>query len=93
MRDSSNEAGVIQVLMERFNNQRLPMALEIKAKVDAGESLSDFDLRFLDEVLMDAQKIQPWVGRHPEYQGLVVRAIGLYKEIVDKAAENEKKSE
>lgn len=93
MRDSSNEAGVIQVLMERFRNQRLPMALEIKAKVDAGGPISDFDLRFLEEVLTDAQKIQPLVGKHPEYQELVARAIGLYKEIVDKAAENEKPPE
>jgi hypothetical protein len=30
------------------------------------------------------------VDRHPEYQELVSRAIRLYKEITDKAMENEK---
>ncbi len=33
MIESSNEAGVIAVLVERFNTQRLPRALEIKVKV------------------------------------------------------------
>ena len=91
MIESSNEAGVIAVLVERFNTQRLPRALEIKVKVDAGETLSDFDLDFLGQVLADARQIQPLAARHPEYQELVARAIHLYREILDKAAENEKK--
>lgn len=88
----THDAGVAQALLERMSNQRLPRALEIKEKVDAGEPLGEYDLRFLEEVFADAQAIQPMVERHPEYQQLVSRAIHLYKEILDKAMANEKKT-
>ena len=93
MKDSKqHDAGVAQTLLDRMSNQRLPRALELKEKVDAGETLSEYDLNFLEEVFKDAQSIQPMVERHPEYQQLVSRAIHLYKEILDKAMENEKKT-
>lgn len=91
MSDSTHDAGIAQTLLDRLNNQRLPRALELKEKVDAGETLGEYDLRFLDDVFADAQTIQPMVARHPEYQQLVARVIHLYKEILDKAVENEKK--
>ena len=92
MTDKIHDAGVTQVLLDRLNNQRLPRALELKEKVDAGETLGEYDLQFLDEVFADAQTIQPMVDRHPEYQPLVARLIHLYKEILDKALENQNKA-
>lgn len=92
MTDKMHDAGVAQVLLDRLNNQRLPRALELKEKVDAGKPLGEYDLRFLDEVFTDTQTIQPLVSRHPEYQPLVARLIHLYKEILDKAMENEKQA-
>lgn len=92
MKDTKqHDAGVSQALLDRLNNQRLPRALEIKDKVDAGEPLGEYDLRFLEDVFADAQAIQPMVDRHPEYQKLVARVIHLYKEILDKAVANENK--
>lgn len=88
----THDAGVTQALLERMNNQRLPRALELKDRVDAGETLSDYDMRFLDEVFADTQTIQPMLDRHPEYQPLVAQVIHLYKEILDKAMANEKKA-
>lgn len=87
----THDAGVAQTLLDRMSNQRLPRALEIKEQVDAGEPLSEYDLRFLEDVFADAQAILPMVDRHPEYQQLASRAIHLYKAILDKAMENEKK--
>lgn len=87
-----HDAGVTQTLLDRMNNQRLPRALELKEKVDAGEPLGEYDLRFLEDVFADARTIQPMVDRHPEYQKLVARIIHLYKEILDKALENENKT-
>lgn len=90
MNDSSDDANVIQTLIERLSNQRLPRVLDMKDKVDTGEKLGDYDIQFLKNVFSDAQNVKPLVDRHPEYQELAIRVIHLYKEIMDKAMENEK---
>ena len=51
----------------------------------------EFDLQFLTKVFEDAQHIRPLLERHPEWQSLAAKMIHLYKEITDKALENEKK--
>jgi hypothetical protein len=91
MTDSSHDPGILLTLMERLNSQRLPRALDIKKKVDAGETLNEYDLHFLKEVFHDVETIKPLIERHPEYQQLTANIIRLYKEIIDKAMENEKK--
>jgi hypothetical protein len=92
MADTSHDPGVIHALVERLNTQRLPRALELKKKVDAGATLGEYDMHFLEDVFHDAETIKPLMNRHPEYQQLVARVIRLYKEIVDKAMANEKKA-
>jgi hypothetical protein len=86
---SKDDAGLIQVLAQRMETQRLPRALSLKDKVDQGETLNEFDIHFLEEVFQDAQQIMPLVDRHPEWQDLAARLIHLYKEITDKALKNE----
>jgi len=90
MNSSDQDTGVISVLMDRFEKQRLPRALSLKEKVDRGELLSDYDLAFLEEVFADSGKIKPLLDRHPEYQALAARMLHLYKLITDKALENQK---
>ena len=67
-------------------------ATALKARVEQGERLSEHDIAFLDEVFRDANRIMPLVDKHPEWQPLAARAISLYKEITEKALENEKQS-
>ena len=86
------DAGVIAVLLERLEKQRLPRALAIKEKVDAGDLLNEADMQFLHEVFRDASQIGPILDRHPDYKDLAARLINLYKEITDKALENEKRA-
>lgn len=90
MSESSGDAGVIAVLLERLEKQRLPRALKLKEKVDRGEPLDDFDITFLKEIMGDITKTKPLLERHPEYKVLVSRMLDLYKEISEKALENEK---
>lgn len=90
MTDTSKDAGIIQVLVERLENQRLPRTLDLKEKVDRGETLNEFDIQYLDEVFKDAEQIHPLVERHPEWQDLAARLVHLYKQITEKALENEK---
>jgi hypothetical protein len=90
MKDPNKEAGMVQVLAERLEKQRLPRALSLKERVDQGESLGDSDIAFLEEVFRDAAQIRPYLDTHPEWQDLAGRLMHLYKEITDRALENEK---
>lgn len=90
MADESKDAGLLQVLVKRLEQQRLPMALDLKKKVDRGEKLNEFDIQFLDEVLRDTQQAKSLVERNPEWMELGAKLISLYKEITEKALENEK---
>jgi hypothetical protein len=92
MTHSSDDKGLAIVLLERLEKQRLPLALQLKDKVDRGERLEDFELTLLQEMLSDASKASPLVERHPEYKDLAGRVLHLYKEITDKALENEKRT-
>ena len=90
MVDESDDAGLIQVLATRMQQQRLPKALDLKKKVDRGETLNEFDIQFLEEVFRDARQGTELVERHPEWQELAIKLLQLYKEITSKALENEK---
>jgi hypothetical protein len=90
MRSASDDGGVIQALLQRLNEQKLPRLLAVKAKVDAGEPVAGEELGFLQQVFEDAERVMPLIDRHPEYQDLVARVARLYAEIAAKVLENEK---
>ena len=89
MTDNSDDTGVILALMERFKEQRLPRALELQKRVEAGGTLTENDIAFLEEVFKDANHVMPLIDKHPELQPVATRAVSLYKEITDRAMENE----
>lgn len=89
MKTSTEDQGVIQALLERLNEQRLPRLLALKEKVDAGQPLADEDLAFLHRIYEEAERVKPIIDRHPEYQDLVARVVRLYADITAKALENE----
>jgi hypothetical protein len=89
MTNPQDDAGVLAVLIERFETQRLPRLLELQAKVNAGEKLLDYDLNYVEEVMKDAVSNAQLLGRHPEYQALSGKVVSLYKEITAKALANE----
>ncbi len=89
MKSSVEDQGVIQALLERLNEFRLPRLLRLKERVDAGEPLTDEDLEFLREAFEDAERAKPLFDRHPEYQDLGARVVRLYADVTAKALENE----
>ena len=87
--NESHDAGIIAMLLERLNKHRLPRALDLKDKVDRGECLDEPDFIFLAEALNDVHDARPIIERHPECQSIAARMAHLYKEILDRAVENE----
>ena len=92
MSDLTMDAGLIEVLLERLEKQRLPRLLALKKKVYEGSSLDDMDLDFLENSITDARKVVPIIDRHPEYQSLATKVMELYKDISEKALQIEKSS-
>lgn len=86
---TENELGVITVLLERLEKQRLPRVLAIKEKVDNGDCLDELDIEFFKDVFEDAHNILPQVDKHPEYQALASRMIQLYHDVMEKATQNQ----
>ena len=84
------EVGIATVLLQRMEKERLPRALDLKAKVDAGGCLDDLDIAFLERVFADTQEITPFLERHPEYQEVAAKMATLYQEITARALDNEK---
>ena len=89
MSESNQDLGVLQAVLDRLNNQRLPRLLGLQEKVDRGERLSDQDLAFLNEALANAQDLKSYVDRNPDAQSVYAQVVGLDKAITEKALSNE----
>ena len=92
MSEETENQGIIQVVVDRLEKQRLPAALELLEKVNNGEKLNDMELAFLDKVFQDAQNNRAMLEKYPAWQPLAARMISLYNEITTRALENEKAS-
>lgn len=90
-RPKNADLGVILTLLDRFNAYRLPFALQLKEKVDRGESLSAYDLRFMKKVISEGNQARRLAMKYPKYQSVVDEATALYAEILRRSTENEAK--
>ena len=79
MDKKTEDTGVILVLLESFEKQRLPRIIEIKLKLEYGDIINEFELEYLSEALHDARMLFPYLDRHPEYRELVAKIIHFYK--------------
>jgi hypothetical protein len=86
---AQDDIGLIVTLLDRMRTQRLPRALDLKAKVDAGGTLDSFDIDYLHAVFADANSLRPLWDRHPELNDIAGQLIALYHDITERALANE----
>ncbi len=87
-----NDQGTLLVLFKRFKEIRLPRAQDIKSRLDAGETINEFDIEFLKTVLEDGHHLLTIADQHPEIGPMVEEAFDLYEEITQEALFNEEKA-
>lgn len=85
MEPHDSDIGVILVVLDRFERQRLPWLSDMQQKMDHGEPLNEFDIEYLSEALEDIRYFIPYMERNPEYKPLFARVIHYYKLITDRA--------
>jgi len=92
MIDSATKEGIFEVLIDRFEKERLPRLLEIKHRIDSGRTLNEVDLNFLERVFRDAVENEHLIESIPQCKGLFAQVTHLYHEIMEQAMRNEKLS-
>jgi len=92
MKIPKEELGIVTMMLERFTKQRLPRLLEMKERLDRGETLDDHDMEFLEMIEKDRLQTLSVAKRHQDLHEIAMKAINLYHEITSKALENQQKS-
>jgi hypothetical protein len=89
MVDQTHAGGIMAMLVERFEGQHLGRLLELKSTVEGGGRLGEYDSSYLASVFFEAMQSKLLVDKHPEYHDLYTRAVRLYRDITERALENE----
>lgn len=88
--DKNFETGIILVVLERFEKQRLPWFNDVKTKLDSGGHLNEFDIEMMSEALHDIRSLFPYLDKHTEFEPVMSQVIHYYKTIIDLAVTNER---
>jgi len=83
--------GILQSLMQEFEQHRLPRLLRLKDKVDSGEAINEVDFEFLCKEIKDACMTKHLTVNYPELEEFCLQVGHLFKELCDEAVENERK--
>jgi hypothetical protein len=86
------DTGLITVLLDRFEHQRLPAVLALQKKVESGGLLNKLDLIFLKEISKNINENSLLLERHPECKNIAARMMNLCCEVMKKGLENESAS-
>jgi len=71
--------GILQSLMQEFEQHRLPRLLRLKDKVDRGEAINDVDIQFLCKQIKDANLTMHLTVNYPKLKELCLQMTQLYK--------------
>lgn len=93
MTDVDDDTGALLALVQNWETRTRPRLEKIKASVDAGEPIGDVELEFLEQINARTGRNEALFERNPEYKRLLAMAVQFYKEIIDRALENERNAQ
>ena len=86
---SHTDEGVIEALLERITTVIIPKVMAIKAKIDRGEKLSDYDIQVLLQIYERNLRNREIFHRYPEYDKLETELMALYAKVIQSGLNNE----
>jgi hypothetical protein len=86
---SRQDKPIFTAVLRQLEIYTIPRARGIKAGLDRGEKITDYDLEYFMHAISDTQQMVPVAERNQEYQKLVTRVSCLYRGIVEQAVQNE----
>ena len=87
-----DDEGALQVVLEDYEKHKLPRIQHIRDRVDKGERLDDYDMKFLKDMYREIHQYESFVEEHPGYLRLYKSFVQIYCHIMDAALENERQS-
>jgi hypothetical protein len=88
-----DDKGTLQVVLQDYEQHKLPRMLAIKEQVDKGELLNDIDLNFLKDMYREIHQYEAFIEEHKEYRVLYKDFVQLYCAIMDTALINERQKD
>ena len=93
MNDTNKNKVMMSVLLERMAKRRLPRLIDIREKLGENKKLDRYDIEFLEKVFRETQENQHFIENAEEQlKTICLKIMSLYKEITEKALENENKA-
>jgi len=89
MTDAERDVCLVSAMLRHLNNRRLPKLFAIKERLDHGERLDPQDMRYIHECVQDGFWVRHLCERHPDLTTICTRVTSLYKEITERALQNE----
>ena len=93
MTNADDDTGALMAIVQNWDTQTRPRLEKIKASVDSGGPIAEVDLEFLEQIHAQSGRNEALFDRNPEYKRLLAMAVRFYKEIIDRALENERNAQ
>jgi hypothetical protein len=90
---SEQEDGVLQVVMERFVEQQLPVVLNLEHKVADGVELNNIEIELMERLLHEIKDFNRFMVRYPKYDDLVAKTSSLCAKVTSKALTIERENQ
>jgi hypothetical protein len=89
MTQDERNAALVSAMLRHLNTRQLPKLFAMKERLDRGERVDPEDIRYIHDCLRHTLWVRYLCERHPDLRAICTHVTGLYKDITERALENE----